>query len=129
MDGGKTKHKDHGGRCGGKAEYLRRGFAEGGLDSGFTGCSPEAMPAADMREDSWPWVGTGSGIVHLTVYGRCGSKAQMQLVYVVYGERGNLFVRAFAEPWRLQAERLEVALNNGVARWADLRGNVPLVTR
>ncbi len=38
----------------------------------------------------------------------------MQPVYIVDGVRGKLYVRAFSESWRPEAERLEAALNKGV---------------
>jgi hypothetical protein len=52
-------------------------------------------------------------MTHLTVYARAERTAPMQPVYVVDGACGKLFVRAFNESWRPQAERLEVALNKG----------------
>ena len=58
-------------------------------------------------------------MTHLTVYARSERTAPMQPVYVVDGARGKLYVRAFNESWRPEAERLEVALNKGVTCGLD----------
>jgi hypothetical protein len=77
------------------------------------------MPAAKGGEDSWVGADAGRGMTHLTVFARAERAAPMQPVYVVDGARGKLYVRAFSEPWRPEAERLELALNKSVARCGD----------
>ena len=92
------------------------GSAEEGRDSGLMGRVPAPMPAAKGGDDFWVGADAGRGTTHLTVFARTERTAPMQAVYIVDGARGKLYVRAFSETWRPEAERLELALNKAAAR-------------
>ena len=119
MDRGKTIDDDPRALQDGVAVFPHSGSAEEGLDSGLASRSPAPMPAVKRGEDLWVGADAGRGMTHLTVYARAERTAPMQPVYVVDGARGKLYVRAFSETWRPEAERLEGALNKAVARSGD----------